>query len=199
MATQTPNLDLIKPEGTDFVRIGAFNANSDRIDAAIGDPGQLDTSEKTNLVLAINEAMRRGGESAPYIDEDSFHWMVWDVGTAQYVDTGIPAVGPSGPVPITQGAEPPPEVDFLWVDTSSTPYVLKGFNANTHTWESMVVGGEGPPGPQGPPGVVFGAEGQYAFAIEDGHLWLVYEDEDTVPDFHIDENGHLIMEMGDIP
>ena len=35
--TYTPNLNLKKPDSTDFVKISDINDNSDAIDAAIGD------------------------------------------------------------------------------------------------------------------------------------------------------------------
>lgn len=96
MATQTPNLNLKKPAGTDYVRVGDFNDNADKLDVSIGDLGQLTTDAKASLVLAINEAMLRGGENAPFIDVDTLHWMMWDVETAQYVDSGVKAEGADG-------------------------------------------------------------------------------------------------------
>lgn len=97
MATYTPNNNLKKPDGTDYVLIGDLNGNMDTLDSVIGSLGQLETIERTNLVLAVNEAMKRGGEYAPYIDVDTLNWMMWDVGTAQYVDTGVYAGGvPAG-------------------------------------------------------------------------------------------------------
>lgn len=93
MATLTPNLNLKKPAGTDYVRIGDFNDNANVLDAAVGSLGQLQTAQKTNLVLAINEAAQSGGTNGPYIDETTKHWMVWSVVTGQYVDTGIDATG----------------------------------------------------------------------------------------------------------
>ena len=97
MATYTPNLNLKKPAGTDYVLVADFNQNADTLDGSIGDLGQLQTSEKTNLVLAINEATQSGGTNGPYIDETTKHWMVWSVVTAQYVDTGVVAEGEQGP------------------------------------------------------------------------------------------------------
>ena len=96
MATQTPNLNLKKPAGTDYVRVGDFNDNANVLDAAIGNLGQLTTDAKASLVLAINEAAQRGGENAPFIDVDTLHWMIWDFGTAQYVDSGVKAEGTDG-------------------------------------------------------------------------------------------------------
>lgn len=96
MATYTPNLNLKKPVGTDYVRIGDFNENADALDSSIGDLGQLQTSEKTSLVLAINEAATTGGANAPYIGEN-LNWWQWDSATAQYVDAGVRAEGPEGP------------------------------------------------------------------------------------------------------
>ena len=54
MAQQTPNLGLVKPQKEDFVRVGDFNDNSDRLDAVIGDPAQLDVEQRANIVAAIN-------------------------------------------------------------------------------------------------------------------------------------------------
>lgn len=96
MATYTPNLNLIKPAGTDYVRVSDFNENANVLDASIGDLGQLTTDAKASLVLAINEAAQRGGENAPYIDDTTGNWMMWDFGTAQYVDSGVKAEGADG-------------------------------------------------------------------------------------------------------
>lgn len=95
MATQTPNLDLKKPAGTDYVRIGDFNANADKLDAAIGDPAQLETAEKTSLVLAINEAKNQG-QYPPYIDDATKTWWAWNPATHQFEDSGEPARGEKG-------------------------------------------------------------------------------------------------------
>lgn len=95
MATQTPNLNLTKPAGTDYVRIGDFNDNADKLDASIGNLGQLTTDAKASLVLAINEAATKGGANAPYIGEN-MNWWIWDSTTAQYVDSGTAAPGPKG-------------------------------------------------------------------------------------------------------
>lgn len=54
MAQQTPNLGLVKPQREDFVRVGDFNDNSDRLDEVIGDPAQLDVEQRANIVAAIN-------------------------------------------------------------------------------------------------------------------------------------------------
>lgn len=53
-------------------------------------------------------------------------------------------------------------------------------------------GKEGPPGPQGNPGVATTAEGMWSMGIDgNGHLILSYEGDDP-PDLRIDENGHLV-------
>ena len=54
---------------------------------------------------------------------------------------------------------------------------------------------QGPPGPQGEPGpsgIAVAAEGQYAFNVEDGHLWLSYT-ADEAPDFALEDDGHLYL------
>lgn len=93
MATYTTNLNLKQPEDDDYVLVEDFNGNAQVIDEVLGNPLQLETNEKTNFVLAINEAARRGGENSPYIDEATDTWWVWDIPTAQYIDTMIPATG----------------------------------------------------------------------------------------------------------
>ena len=57
MATQTTNLGLIKPAGTDYVLVSDFNSNADTLDGAIGDLTALETTEKTSLVGAINDVL----------------------------------------------------------------------------------------------------------------------------------------------
>jgi hypothetical protein len=91
MATYTPNLNLKKPAGTDYVQVGDFNLNADTLDTSIGKLSELNTSAKTNLVAAINEAASSGA-NAPYVGENG-HWYEWDAGTSQYVDSGINASG----------------------------------------------------------------------------------------------------------
>lgn len=60
---------------------------------------------------------------------------------------------------------------------------------------------DGPPGPQGPKGedgadgVITTLDGQFGFQVRDGHLYLIYVNESSVPDFEINENGHLIMDV----
>lgn len=57
MATQTPNLGLTKPQGSDYVRVEDFNGNADVLDEAIGDMGALKTQQRGNLVGAMNEVI----------------------------------------------------------------------------------------------------------------------------------------------
>lgn len=57
MATQTTNLGLIKPAGTDYVLVSDFNSNADTLDGAIGDLTALETTEKTSLVGAVNDVL----------------------------------------------------------------------------------------------------------------------------------------------
>lgn len=54
--TKTANLELRKPSNTDYVEIADLNANADLLDAAIGKLSDLETTQKGNLVQAINEA-----------------------------------------------------------------------------------------------------------------------------------------------
>lgn len=59
-------------------------------------------------------------------------------------------------------------------------------------------GAQGPQGPKGEDGanaVLITADGQFGFQVRNGHLYLAYINEASIPDFEIDENGHLIMEV----
>jgi len=51
-------------------------------------------------------------------------------------------------------------------------------------------------GPQGANGVVVTTQGQVAFQIINGELFLYYHDGDSPPDCSIDTNGNLIMNFG---
>lgn len=57
MATQTPNLGLTKPQGSDYVRVKDFNDNADNLDGIVGDMSQLQTQQRGNLVDAVNEVI----------------------------------------------------------------------------------------------------------------------------------------------
>jgi hypothetical protein len=91
MASYTPNNNLKKPAGTDYVLVGDLNGNMDILDAAVGNLGQLGTPAKNSLVAAINDAAEMGGGHPPYYDEDTSTWWEWDQATLQYVDTDRPA------------------------------------------------------------------------------------------------------------
>ena len=93
MATQTANLGLKKPEGSDYVQVSDFNGNSNILDAIIGKLGELRTEEKSSLVAAINEAMISGGLDAPYVDSATGHWFTWDNTLLKFIDTGVVASG----------------------------------------------------------------------------------------------------------
>lgn len=59
MATQTPNLGLTKPQGSDYVRVKDFNDNADILDGTVGDMSQLQTQRRGNLVAAVNEVISK--------------------------------------------------------------------------------------------------------------------------------------------
>lgn len=87
MATNTPNLNLKKPSGTDYVKVADLNGNMEVLDTAIGKMNQLNTPNKTSIVEAVNDAARMGGDKAPFIGLDGY-WYQWDTTTMQYVNTG---------------------------------------------------------------------------------------------------------------
>ena len=51
-------------------------------------------------------------------------------------------------------------------------------------------------GPQGANGVVTVIQGQVAFQVVNGDLIMYYDDNDTAPDYSIDANGDLILNIG---
>ena len=61
----------------------------------------------------------------------------------------------------------------------------------------------GPQGPQGltgkdgADGVVSTFEGQFGFQVEKGHLMLYYPDGETPPDFSIQLDGHLVLDIAE--
>ena len=62
-----------------------------------------DTDISETEIPALEDLAERNAERAeaaaahyPYINEDNEHWMVWDVETEQFVDTGISAAGAGG-------------------------------------------------------------------------------------------------------
>lgn len=55
-----------------------------------------------------------------------------------------------------------------------------------------VKGDKGDKGEPGNPGVVIEATGLYAFQVRGDNLYLIYQDEEKIPNFRIDESGNLI-------
>ena len=66
MATTTPNLGLKKPNVTDKVNVSDLNGNADLLDAIIGRLSNLNTTQKSSLVAAINEALTSAGTAAGF-------------------------------------------------------------------------------------------------------------------------------------
>lgn len=100
MATYTPNMQLKKPAGSDYVQVDDLNGNMDVIDGAVGKLTDLTTTDKTTLVAAINEAAKSGGsENVPYIG-DNGNWYIYDPSTMQFKDSGKPSQGDSATVAV---------------------------------------------------------------------------------------------------
>ena len=164
MATYTQNLNLKKPSGTDYVAVGDFNGNTDKLDSVIGNPNQLTTPTKTNLVAAINEA-NSSGSNAPYIGENG-NWFEWDPVTSQYVDSGTRAEGPSGKnadifapkgtyatlSALNLAVMNPAQGDYYNVGTAA-PYAIYMWDA-AQGWvnQGQLQGPDGEPGKDGEPG-----------------------------------------------
>ena len=55
-----------------------------------------------------------------------------------------------------------------------------------------VKGDKGDKGEPGAPGVVIEATGLYAFQVRGDNLYLIYQDEEKIPNFRINESGNLI-------
>lgn len=113
MAQYTPNLGLIKPAGSDNVAIQQLNTNMDTLDTVVHE-----NSEKI-------DQLRVG--TPPYIDSATRHWMVYDVSTQRYVDSGVSADGHGATINATNGHW------MLW-DSVNDEYVDSGISAHPLTF-----------------------------------------------------------------
>jgi len=113
MAQYTPNLGLIKPAGSDNVAIQQLNSNMDTLDTVVHE-----NSEKI-------DQLRVG--TPPYIDSTTRHWMVYDVTTQRYVDSGVSADGHGATINATNGHW------MLW-DNVNDEYVDSGVSAHPLTF-----------------------------------------------------------------
>ena len=68
MATSTTNLGLIKPDGTDKIRIAQINQNMDTLDSKIGAVGNTDLQSQ---VSANNAAISTLNDKISHIDQDT--------------------------------------------------------------------------------------------------------------------------------
>lgn len=170
MATQTSNLGLTKPAGTDFVQVDDFNGNSDIVDRSIGKLSELRTNVKSSLVEAINEAMISGGTDSPYVNKNNGHWMQWNNTLLKFEDTGIVASGSMwyNGTKITGTSAAPTifETDislahvgdlYLNIQSANVYWCAKEGNASTATWRYLcnIKGLTGDTGPIGPTGTTF--------------------------------------------
>lgn len=151
------------------------------------------TGLKTETVIASQaaEAAKEAAEDAlnfaPRIGTNK-HWLVWDAGLQEWIDTGVGAEGEQGEPGVQgpKGEQGDPGIQG--------PQGLQG--------EPGEQGPQGVQGPQGPAGVdghdgvvVTVMANEYGFSVVNGHLILTYEDGTTPPDFYIDpETGHLMYD-----
>ena len=154
MATYTPNMQLKKPAGSDYVKVDDLNGNMDTIDGAVGKLTDLTTTDKTTLVAAINEAAKSGGsENMPYIG-DNGNWYVYDPSTMQFKDSGKPSQGDSATVAVgttTTGA------------AGTNASVVNSGTASAAVFNFTIPRGDtGPQGPKGDTGTGLTILGTYA-------------------------------------
>jgi len=170
LATQTNNLGLTKPAGSDYVQVNDFNVNSDVLDAAIGKLSELRTQVKTSLVEAINEAMISGGTDSPYINKDNGHWMQWNNTLLKFEDTGVVAqgsmwyngtsiTGTSATASVFPTGITLAHVGDLYLNTNTSLvyWCAKEGNASVATWRYLcsIKGAQGIQGNTGPTGTTF--------------------------------------------
>lgn len=160
----------------------------------------------------------------PYIGENG-NWWVYDPATEQFTDSGIDAsitveiadvtmIGTTeAPRVSNSGTNTDPVFHLFLPSAKSISSIAKTgtdqyidtytitYSDGTASTYSVANGTEGPQGPRGPQGergmngVAVSASGQYAFNVDDrGHLILTYT-EDPAPDFQINEDGHLILNI----
>lgn len=130
--------------------------------------------------LAVDEA-RLAVSHYPYIDAETYHWMLWDVTTQDYVDTGVDGRGVPGP----EGPQGPQGIQGIQGVAGST-----GPTGPT--------GPEGPQGPQGERGAdgIAIMQGAYTYSLhvdENGDLIMTYVDNTVPPDLSINNDGDLIL------
>ena len=89
-------------------------------DSALADDTDISETELPDIIDAAEHNAERAEaavEHYPYIDEETTHWMVWDVQAGEWVDTGITAKGegldPGTGITISAGV--------ISVDADSTP------------------------------------------------------------------------------
>lgn len=170
MATQTSNLGLKKPAGTDFVQVNDFNENSNIIDRSVGNLSELRTSVKSSLVEAVNEAMISGGTDSPYINESNGHWMQWNNELLKFEDTGIVASGvvadgllgfdvdpDSGQLRLYYTGETPPDFEI-----DADGHLIYKLNPDVSVDIGKVQG------PQGDPGITTMTQTAYDAAVAAG-------------------------------
>lgn len=162
-----------------FVRAAIASASSDVPEPQTAWLEQM-TGLKDATVEAKNEA-KLAVTRYPYIDAETFHWMVWDVTTQDYVDTGVDGRGTPGPAG-PEGPQGPAGMDGDVGPTGPT-------------------GATGPQGPQGEKGDrgadgIAIMQGAYTYSLHvdsNGDLIMTYVDNTVPPDLSINSDGDLIM------
>lgn len=107
------------------------------------------------------------------------------VADAQAVIDDIKSRLENGEFTGAQGIQGPVGAQGLKGDTGAT-------GAKGDTGPAGPKGDKGDTGPKGASGITAPTSGQFAFKIDNGHLYLIYADNNNPPDFKI-EDGHLKM------
>lgn len=98
--------------GTVLMQLEFYDSNAARVSAfgwamnvqpsAVTDNEFLSSDYYNILSLQIAGVLGASGH-APYIDNTTHNWMIWDEESADYVDSGFSAEGTPGPAPVLTG------------------------------------------------------------------------------------------------
>lgn len=171
----------------------------EQIDASLGrivngelDRAVDDAQKSAQEAAASAEAAEAVAVRTPYVG-DNGNWVVWDLATKAYKDSGIPARGASGPQGIkgdTGPQGPEGKQGAQGIQGEAGPQGLRG--------EQGPQGEQGPAGPKGADGVLTElGTGVFAMGIsEDGHLLVSVNETEGAPPLEIDPvTGHLLYKI----
>lgn len=166
-----------------------------------------DTAEEyIRAVETVADEVKGYSSHPPVIDAETGYWMEWN--GEEYVVTDNDSVGPQGPQGIQGETGPQGEQGIQGergIQGETGPQGEQGIQGEVGPQGEQgipgpagpqgVAGPQGPQGERGINGVAVQTAGHVAFNVtEDGMLQCSYSGDDA-PNYSINEDGHLILEM----